>query len=221
MGLMSGTSEARQPPPINSIQIAIDTSQKGQITAVGSYTKATGVTLKKVEVWAFPSGCGVMPPQNDQAAIKNNSWGPVTITTRVYKGQYAVRADGFFSDQTIHSSTYVIQQVDGNDAPVENLKLVWAAGYPKSAESKKIMCYGQYTGNPHAQLTGEIVVTPVNGGLRTLGVLKMNATLSTWRSDPPVTVPTGGPYSVVAFAPDVGPNQKWYCAPYAVTQVVP
>src|SRR5262249_1716945 len=158
--------------------------------------------------WSFPSAGGVMPPQNAAAKIgaPNVGWGPVTIDTRVYKGQYAVRADGFFSDQSIYSSAYVIQQVDGDAAPADeqSVVLIWSGGYPKSENPLKISCAGTYTGSPNAQLSGEIYATPLAGGVRTKGTLKMNADAKTWISDPVVTVPAGSTvgtvtYSVIAY----------------------
>lgn len=227
IGLTASPGVAKAVPGGNSIQIAIDTTKKSQIKAFGSYTTAPNVTLTKVIVWSYPLTGGVMPPATETKEIDANagSWAAkngVIITTDVYKRSYAVRADGHFSDGTIHSSGYVIQQVDGDLAPGANLTLVWAGGFPKSDASKKISCSGTYTGNPNAQLQGEIIATPVTGGLRATGTLKMTAATKTWISDPIVQVPTGGVmYSVIAFAPDVGPNQKWYCASYAVTQVAP
>lgn len=227
IGLMSGTSEARQPPQVNSIQIAVDASQKGKIVAVGSFTTAQNVTLTKVEVWAYPSNGGVLPAQIEVGAGKidnqKKSWGPGTIETRVYKGAYSVRADGFFSDQTKVASYYVSPMVDGDAHPESNLTLVWAGGYPQSTVSKKISCKGTFTGNQNAQNIGELIAIPLNGGPHAVGAFTFNQPAAgDWISNQGITVQTGGiPYTVVGTAADNGKNAKWYCTSVRTVTVVP
>ena len=217
-----------QPGGGNSIQIAIDTSQKSKIIAVGSFSTAPNVTLDKVVVWAYASEGGVMPAQVEVGAAKidntKKTWGPGTIDTRVYKGAYAVRADGYFSDQSIVASGYLLQQVDGDQAPATTLTLLWSADYPKSTVSKKISCAGTYAGSPNADKKGELLATRVTGGPHSKTPLKMVEVvkgIGDWTGDPDITVPTSEMYSVIGAAADDGKDQKFYSTPYRVTQVAP
>jgi hypothetical protein len=222
------SSSARQPPPAgNSISITVDTSQKGKIIASGTFTTAPNVTLKKVVVFAYATGGGVLPAQTEALKVDNTkkTWGTATLETRVYKGQYAVRADGHFSDKSIIASAYLLQQVDGDLAPETTLDLLWDGGYPKSTQAKTITCSGFYLKNPNADKKGDVLATIAGGGPWNLGKIKFDTTLKTWISDPLVEVKTGGmPYSVIVAAgdePAKGQAQKFYSAPYAVTQVMP
>ncbi|MCI0705840.1 MAG: hypothetical protein L0241_32670 [Planctomycetia bacterium] len=222
------SSSARQPPPGgNSITITVDTTEKGKIKANGTFATAPGVTLDKVVVFAFPSGGGVMPAQTKAQKVDNmkKTWGTATLETRVYKGQYSVRADGFFSDKSVIASGYPQQQVDGDLAPQTTLDLLWNPGYPKSEAPKKITCSGFYLKNPNANKTGDVLATIAGiGGPWNQGKITFDTDLKTWVSDPLVEVKTGGLYHVSVAAgdePAKGEAQKFYSAPFATTQVMP
>jgi hypothetical protein len=211
----------------NGLTITVDTSKEGTIKASGRFTATKDVTLMKVEVRAYPTRGGVVPPPAEVAKLgiddKKKTWGEATITTRVYDGGYTVRADGYFSDGTSVSSGYLVQTVGGDDAPAPGLTLEWVAGFPTSKAPKLLSACGTYKGKPNANGTGQLVAIPLGGGPRTTTVLTLNKETNGWCDAPAVKVPTGGRvYTVIGVANDGGPNGGLtYCTPYCQTYVTP
>jgi hypothetical protein len=222
------------PPPgpgVNSIAITVDTSQKGKIIAVGTYTTADKVTLTEVTLYALPVPGGRVATPASGGKIDNTkkTWGPGTIDTHLYKGQYAIRADGKFSDGSVVSSVYLVQQVNGDPPPPAELTLAWKAGFPISTESKKIKCEGTYTGTPNLKKEGFLQALPLTGGKEAQAVLKMvqvGPGVGDWKGEPDIPVPTGGvEYTVFGVANDAGDkegkNPKTFCTPYHSVKAAP
>ncbi len=215
------------PPKENTIRIMIDTSVKNQITAHGFYeTQGPTVSLTGVTVWCFPASGGVMPPQKTTKDIdaQKGKWGlkgNCVIDTHVYKGQYAVRADGTFSDGSVRSSGYVVQHVDGDGpTPAATFTLDWGTGFPKSTRSKTISVQGSFTGDMNKKMAGSVIAFPVEGGKLSSGDLKADPAKGTWTAAD-IAVDTATGYSVTAWAADNAPKPLCYCAPFAVTRVMP
>lgn len=227
LGLLStGLSLAQPGLPVqpNSIQVAADTSQKGVIKVYGSYSTKQNVTLTKVEVWAFRTTGGLFPPQTETKAKAGEpkAWGDAVLNVRVYKGQYAIRADGHFSDGEVLTSGYILTSVDG-DPYVGEATLDWKGSFPKSEASNSITTAGSYTGSLDTKLGGIMYLTPANGGKITkdvFGLTKLDAQSGIWSGLH--KVPVGAlKYEVIGYASDTNENRKFYSTPFSSLFVMP
>lgn len=213
---------AKQPARENRITVTVDASQKGKIIASGTFTTADKVTLRKVTVHAYPFLGGAVPPPATLTVAGidrvKNTWGQVTLDTDIYKGGYAIRVDGVFSNESVVASPYVTANPDGNPAPVPDLVLDWAGGFPTGTPDKRIRAAGTYTGKLNADKTGTVLVIPLAGGTHRLSNLKFDKPKKDgWIADPEIPT-TPGAYTVIVLAND--DKRRPYCAPYSVTSLL-
>ncbi|MCI0702245.1 MAG: hypothetical protein L0241_14270 [Planctomycetia bacterium] len=201
----------------------MDTTAKGKIKVSGKFTTKPGVTLDKVIVFAFPVSGGVMAGQEEvkKAQIDQTklTWGTAELKIHVYKDIYAIRADGYFSDNmnVAIASEYAQHPADGDPPPPPNLTFSWDPTFPQSIAAKTISCVGTYTGKVNKDNKGTLLAVPTAGGTHSVTTMKINPPKA-WLSDPLLMVPTGGiMYNVVGAAADDG--GKFYSAPYVTISV--
>jgi hypothetical protein len=224
LGFLAHTKGFGQPPnpPTHTVLISVDAKTAGKIFAAGNFTCPQGVTLDELTVWAFPVEGGVMPIQgaaNPKTDIDNTkkTWNNVVIAQRVYKGGYAVRADGKFSDGKVISSKYLVPQCGGQAPPPPPLKLQWDEGFPNSSKAKTLDCAGFYVGQPDLMLGGRIDVTPMIGGAYKMGNAKIDK-VAGWSGT--VATGAGGEYQIIVSARDTV-GGLWYCSPLRSTITQP